>query len=166
MGGGARFLLTTAARFFSYHLKGVCNSNCGVHHAHRCLPSREHGLVAEWKAHFLIMAPPPLLEVDTASLGAKIICTRSRRIMGGQGYCGCKPKNNSIPQFLDIGWGKGDPHLHRSNRAIRRLSRQLMWRALKRQLMQFSGTARPVNILCLSQPFYRGQMEWSKGNLN
>ena len=36
--------------FLSYHLKGVCNSNCGGHHAHRPLSPHEWGILIAWKS--------------------------------------------------------------------------------------------------------------------
>ena len=50
----------------SYHLKSVCNSNCGGCHAHRTLSSHERGVLSAWKSRFCadthlvseISAPP------------------------------------------------------------------------------------------------------------
>ena len=51
----------------SYHLKGVCNSNCGGRHAHRPLSPHERGILSAWKYRLCIeqhpvteIAPPPL----------------------------------------------------------------------------------------------------------
>ena len=36
----------------SYHLKGVCNSNCGGRHAYRTLSPHKRGILSAWKSRF------------------------------------------------------------------------------------------------------------------
>ena len=47
---GSAVPLTDADRpfFLGYHLKGVCNSNCGSRQAHRVFLVSKHGLLAAW----------------------------------------------------------------------------------------------------------------------
>ena len=69
----------------SYHLKGVCNSNCGGCHAHRRLSPHERGTLSAWKSHFYSESHP-VAEVSTppwtpggGSVRNTTISTRGRR---------------------------------------------------------------------------------------
>ena len=42
----------------SYHLKGVCNSNFGGHHAHMTLSPHERGILSAWKSRFCAETHP------------------------------------------------------------------------------------------------------------
>ena len=75
----------------SYHLKGVCNSNCGGHHAHRMLSPHNWGILSAWKSRFCaethpvadISAPP--WTPGGVSVGNTTLSTRSRRSQGSHG---------------------------------------------------------------------------------
>ena len=54
----------------SYHLKGVCNSNCCGRHAHRTLYPHEQGVLSAWKSQFCT-APPPVTEIAPPPLGTR-----------------------------------------------------------------------------------------------
>ena len=82
---GAAVHLTNAGRPFclSYHLKCVCNSNCGGRHGHRCLLVRKRGLMAAWKYQFCGEVSPLVLKVDVGLLEATNISLRRQRTRGG-----------------------------------------------------------------------------------
>ena len=74
-----------------YHLKGVCNSNCGGCHAHRTLSQHERGTLSEWKSRFCAETHP-MGEISTppwtpggGSVGNTAISTRSQRSQNSQG---------------------------------------------------------------------------------
>ena len=48
----------------SYHLKDVCNSNCGGRHAHRPISTHEWGILIAWKSRFCI-EPHLVTEIAT-----------------------------------------------------------------------------------------------------
>ena len=75
----------------SYHLKCVCNSNCGGCHAHRTLSVHEQGVLNAWKYRFCA-TPPPVTEIAAPpwapggdSVGNTTLSTRSRRSQGSRG---------------------------------------------------------------------------------
>ena len=89
--------LTNGGHLFcmSYHLRGVCNSNCGGRNAHRRLLPKDHGLLAAWKAQFCGSSPPPVIEVD-----AGLLSTQSRRYSGSRGGQGGSVNTNAYAQPL------------------------------------------------------------------
>ena len=68
----------------SYHLKGVCNSNCGGRNAHRRLLTSEHVLLEEFQTQLCGAAPLPVLKVDVGLLGVTTISPRIRTMRGGR----------------------------------------------------------------------------------
>ena len=82
---GESITLTNAGLPFcmSYHLKGVCKSNCGGRNAHRRLLTSEHVLLAEFKTQLCGAAPPPVLKIDAGFLGVTTISPRIRTMRGG-----------------------------------------------------------------------------------
>ena len=75
----------------SYHLKGVCNSNCGGCHAHRTLSPHERGTLSLWKSCFCAETHPvgevsiPPWTPGGGSVGNTTISTRSRRSQSSRG---------------------------------------------------------------------------------
>ena len=76
---------------FSYHLKGMCNSNCGGRHAHRTLSPHEQGILSAWKSR-LCTDPHPVSEISAlpwtpggGSVGNTTLSTRSQRSQGSRG---------------------------------------------------------------------------------
>ena len=74
----------------SYHLKGVCNSNCGGRHAHRTLYPNERGILSARKSRFCadthlvseISAPP--WTPGWGPVENTTLSTRSRRSQGSR----------------------------------------------------------------------------------
>ena len=79
----------------SYHLKGVCDSNCGSRQAHRALSPHERGILSAWKYRFCT-DPHPVSEISAppwtpggGSVGNTTLSTGSRR---SQGSCGTRSR--------------------------------------------------------------------------
>ena len=75
----------------SYHLKGMCNSNCGGRHTHRTLSQHEQGVLSAWKSRFCA-APPPVTKITSPpwapggdSVGNAKLSTSSRLSQGSRG---------------------------------------------------------------------------------
>ena len=79
--------LTDAVHLFclGYHMKGVCNSNCGIRKKHRHLSSSDPSLLTAFKARLCGMAPPPVLVVNTTSLGGTKFSMKNHKNNGSQG---------------------------------------------------------------------------------
>ena len=75
----------------SYHLKGVCNSNCGYRHAHRTLSLHEQGTLSTCKSRFCSETHPvaenstPPWTPGGGSVRNTTISTRSRRSQSSRG---------------------------------------------------------------------------------
>ena len=75
----------------SYHLKGVCNSNCGGCHTHRTLSSHAQGVLRACKSRYCAEQPPvaeivaPPWEPGGGSVGNTTLSTRSWRYQGTRG---------------------------------------------------------------------------------
>ena len=65
--------------FINFHLKGMCSSKCGGRHAHRCLCSSEHGLLATQKAQFYCSSLPLVMGLDSISSSGSNITTKIKR---------------------------------------------------------------------------------------
>ena len=75
----------------SYHLKGVCNSNCSGRHAHRTLSPNERGILSAWKSRFCTETHP-VAEISTppwtpgrGSVGNTTLSTQSQHSQGSRG---------------------------------------------------------------------------------
>ena len=93
---GTPVLLTYNSRqfFFSYHLKGVCNSNWGRRHVHRTLSLYKDRVLSAWKSQFCT-APPPVTKVSAplwlpggGSVGNTTISTKSLSTQGSHSAVG------------------------------------------------------------------------------
>ena len=75
----------------SYHLKGMCNSNCGGRHAHMTLSSHKQGVLSAWKSRFCAAQPPvtkiaaPHWAPGGGSVGNTTLSARSQRSQGTRG---------------------------------------------------------------------------------
>ena len=75
----------------SYHLKGVCNSNCGGRHSHRTLSPHKRGILSTWKSLFCaethpvaeILAPP--WTPGGGLVGNTTLSTQTRRSQSSRG---------------------------------------------------------------------------------
>ena len=71
----------------SFHLKGMCNSNCGGRHSHRALSQSKFGRLVGWCEKFCSEeAAPPVREVDAGGRSqASTLFSRTGRPRGSQG---------------------------------------------------------------------------------
>ena len=84
---------------FSYHIKGVRNSNYGGCHVHRILTSNYQGDLITWKYQFCA-AQPPVSEIlappwapGVESVGKTTLSTKRRRPQSPCGMRNCNTKN-------------------------------------------------------------------------
>ena len=87
----------------SFHLKGMCNSNCGGRHSHRALSQSKFGRLVGWCEKFCSEeAAPPVREVDAGGRSqASTLFSRTGRPRGIQGTqitTGGEERNHPPPQ--------------------------------------------------------------------
>ena len=87
-GQGCDIPVTDDGRNFclSFHLKGVCNMHCGVHHSYIPLYQSEFERLSEWHNRFCVgHEMPTVQEVDTGSLSqASTLSDRTNRNRGSR----------------------------------------------------------------------------------